>query len=86
MESSTIREQSAVSRSASRIRRASAFKPVTLIVHTRRDLSQIKFAHGMRKCIPPSVRFLSASEVAEVRRAAPGKNSLCSTTSPPEAG
>jgi len=29
----------------------SRFKPGTLIVHTRRDLSQMKFAHGMRNVL-----------------------------------
>jgi glycosyltransferase involved in cell wall biosynthesis len=58
---------------ASRIRRAQRFKPVTLIVHTRRDLSQMKFAHGMRNVYDHPLSFLSAAEVAEVRRAASRK-------------
>ena len=58
---------------ASRIRRAQRFKPVTLIVHTRRDLSQMKFAHGMRNVYDHPLSFLSAAEVAEIRRAASRK-------------
>jgi glycosyltransferase involved in cell wall biosynthesis len=58
---------------ASRIRRAQRFKPVTLIVHTRRDLSQMKFAHGMRNVYDHPLSFLSAAEVTEVRRAASRK-------------
>jgi len=58
---------------ASRLRRAQRFKPVTLIVHTRRDLSQMKFAHGMRNVYDHPLSFLSAAEVTEVRRAASRK-------------
>ena len=58
---------------ASRLRRAQRFKPVTLIVHTRRDLSQMKFAYGMRNVYDHPLSFLSAAEVAEVRRGASRK-------------
>src|SRR5262249_8834557 len=33
---------------ASRLRRAQRFKPVTLIVHTRRDRALMKYVHGMK--------------------------------------
>jgi glycosyltransferase involved in cell wall biosynthesis len=58
---------------ASRLRRAQRFKPVTLIVHTRRDLWQMKFAYGMRNVHDHPLSFLSAAEVADVRRAASRK-------------
>jgi glycosyltransferase involved in cell wall biosynthesis len=58
---------------ASRLRRAQRFKPVSLIVHTRRDLSQMKFAYGMRNVYDHPLAFLSAAEVAEIRRAASRK-------------
>jgi len=58
---------------ASRLRRAQRFKPVTLIVHTRRDLWHMKFAHGMRHVYDHPLAFLSASEVADIRRAASRK-------------
>jgi glycosyltransferase involved in cell wall biosynthesis len=55
---------------ASRLRRAQRVKPVSLIVHTRRDLCQMKFAHGMRNVYDHPLSFLSAAEAAEVRRSA----------------
>src|SRR5439155_23810596 len=58
---------------ASRLWRAQRFKPITLIVHTRRDLSQMKFAHGMRNVYDHPLSFLSAAEVADIRRAASRK-------------
>ena len=53
---------------ASRLRRAQRFKPVSLIVHTRRDLWQMKFAHGMRNVYDHPLAFLSAAEAADIRR------------------
>jgi len=58
---------------SSRLRRAQRFKPVTLIVHTRRDLWQMKFAHGMRNVYDHPLSFLSAAEVADTRRTASRK-------------
>ncbi len=58
---------------ASRLRRAQRFKPVSLIVHTRRDLCQMKFAHGMRNVYDHPLSFLSATEAADIRRTASRK-------------
>ena len=55
---------------ASRLRRAQRFKPVALIVHTRRDLAHMKFAHGMRNVHDHPLAFLTAAEAQEVRRTA----------------
>ena len=55
---------------ASRLRRAQRFKPVTLIVHTGRDLSHMKFVHGMRNVHDHPLSFLTAAEVQDIRRAA----------------
>jgi glycosyltransferase involved in cell wall biosynthesis len=59
---------------ASRLRRAQRVKPISLIVHTRRDLRQMKFAHGMRNVYDHPLSFLSATEAAEVRRTASRRN------------
>jgi glycosyltransferase involved in cell wall biosynthesis len=53
---------------ARKLRRAQRFKPVTLIVHTRRDLWHMKFAHGMRNVYDHPLSFLSAAEAREIRR------------------
>ena len=58
---------------AGRLRRAQRFKPVALIVHTRRDLCHMKFAHGMRNVYDHPLSFLSAPEVADIRRTASRK-------------
>jgi len=55
---------------ARRLRRAQRFKPVALIVHTRRDLCHMKFAHGMRNVYDHPLSFLSAAEALEIRRTA----------------
>src|SRR5215469_5932234 len=52
---------------ASLLRRAQRFKPVSFIVHTRRDLWQMKFAHGMRNVYDHPLAFLSAAEAADIR-------------------
>jgi glycosyltransferase involved in cell wall biosynthesis len=53
-----------------RLRRAQRFKPVTLIVHTRRDLKQMKYVYGMRDVRDHPLSFLTAAEVEDVRRTA----------------
>lgn len=53
---------------ARRLRRAQRFKPVSLIVHTRRDLWHMKFAHGMRNVLDHPLSFLTAGDAQEVRR------------------
>src|SRR6202008_4521264 len=55
---------------ASRLRRAQRFKPVTLIVHTRRDPAHMKFVHGMRNVYDHPLSFLTAAKAAEIRRTA----------------
>src|SRR5215469_9780802 len=55
---------------ASRLRRAQRFKPVSLIVHTRRDLAHMKYVHGMRNVHDHPLSFLSLAEVQQIRRTA----------------
>jgi glycosyltransferase involved in cell wall biosynthesis len=55
---------------ASRLRRAQRFKPVSLIVHTKRDLAHMKYVHGMRNVHDHPLSFLSLAEVQRIRRAA----------------
>jgi glycosyltransferase involved in cell wall biosynthesis len=55
---------------ASRLRRAQRFKPVSVIVHTRRDLWHMKYVHGMRAVYDHPLSFLGAAEAQEIRRAA----------------
>src|SRR5207248_2488418 len=55
---------------ASRLRRAQRFKPVALIVHTRRELAHMKYVHGMRNVYDHPLSFLSADETEEIRRTA----------------
>jgi glycosyltransferase involved in cell wall biosynthesis len=55
---------------ASRLRRAQRFKPVSLIVHTRRDLAHMKYVHGMRNVHDHPLAFLSLAEAQQVRRTA----------------
>jgi len=55
---------------ASRLRRAQRFKPVSLIVHTRRDLAHMKYVHGMRSVHDHPLAFLSLAEAQQVRRTA----------------
>jgi glycosyltransferase involved in cell wall biosynthesis len=55
---------------ASRLRRAQRFKPVSLIVHTRRDLAHMKYVHGMRNVHDHPLAFLSLAEAQQIRRTA----------------
>ena len=55
---------------ASRLRRAQRFKPVSVIVHTRRDHWHMKYVHGMRNVYDHPLSFLGAAEAQEIRRAA----------------
>ena len=55
---------------ADRLRRAQRFKPVSVIVHTRRDLAQMKFVHGMRNVYDHPLSFLSDSDADDIRQAA----------------
>jgi len=51
-----------------RLRRAQRFKPVAVIVHTRRDLAHMKYVHGMRNVYDHPLSFLTATEAQEIRR------------------
>jgi glycosyltransferase involved in cell wall biosynthesis len=67
MRSSYNREHLLSAGLASRLRRAQRFKPVSLIVHTRRDLKYMKYVHGMRNVHDHPLSFISAAEAREVR-------------------
>src|SRR5215472_892114 len=53
---------------AIRLRRAQHAKPVSVIVHTRRDLLHMKYVHGLRKVYDHPLAFLSLAEAHEIRR------------------
>ncbi len=53
---------------AKRLRRAQRVKPVTIIVHTRRDAWHMKYVHGLRRVYDHPLSFLNAAEVVEIRR------------------
>ena len=55
---------------ADRLRRTQRFKPVSVIVHTRRDLAQMKFVHGMRNVYDHPLSFLSDADADDIRRTA----------------
>jgi glycosyltransferase involved in cell wall biosynthesis len=55
---------------ASRLRRAQRFKPVAVIVHTRRDLWHMQYVHGMRYVYDHPLSFIDAAEAQEIRRTA----------------
>jgi glycosyltransferase involved in cell wall biosynthesis len=55
---------------ASRLRRAQRFKPISVIVHTRRDLWHMRYVHGMRNVYDHPLSFISAADAREIRRTA----------------
>jgi glycosyltransferase involved in cell wall biosynthesis len=55
---------------AGRLRRAQRFKPVSVIVHTRRDSSQMKFVRGMRNVFDHPLSFLSDADADDIQRTA----------------
>jgi glycosyltransferase involved in cell wall biosynthesis len=55
---------------ARRLRRAQRFKPVALVVHTRRDLWYMKYVHGMRNVYDHPLSFIDGGEAQEIRRTA----------------
>lgn len=55
---------------AARLRRAQRFKPVGVIVHTRRELWHMKYAHGLRSVYDHPLSFLSEDEAGDIRRGA----------------
>jgi glycosyltransferase involved in cell wall biosynthesis len=52
---------------ARRLRRAQRFKPVAIIVHTRRDQWHMQYVHGLRNVYDHPLSFLSAGEAAKIR-------------------
>jgi glycosyltransferase involved in cell wall biosynthesis len=55
---------------AARLRRAQRFKPVSVVVHTRRDMWQMRYVHGLRNVYDHPLTFLSGSEAEAIRRTA----------------
>ena len=55
---------------ARQLRRAQRFKPVKLIVHTRRERAYMTYAHGLRHIYDHPLVFLSEGEAAQIRGAA----------------
>jgi glycosyltransferase involved in cell wall biosynthesis len=55
---------------ARRLRRAQRFKPVSVVVHTRRDCWHMKYVHGLRHVYDHPLSFLSESEAEEIRHSA----------------
>lgn len=53
---------------AQRLRRAQRFKPVAIIVHTRRDMWHMKYVHGLRHVYDHPLSFLGDSEADKIRR------------------
>jgi glycosyltransferase involved in cell wall biosynthesis len=52
---------------ATRLRRAQRFKPVAIVVHTRRDMWHMKYVHGLRNVYDHPLSFLSEVEAEEIR-------------------
>jgi glycosyltransferase involved in cell wall biosynthesis len=52
---------------ARRLRRAQRFKPVSIIVHTRRDLWHMKYVHALHHVYDHPLSFLSDNEAANIR-------------------
>jgi glycosyltransferase involved in cell wall biosynthesis len=59
---------------ATHLRRAQRLKPVSVIVHTRRELWHMTYVHGLRHVYDHPLSFLSEEEAEEVRRAASRHN------------
>lgn len=55
---------------ATRLRRAQRFKPVAIVVHTRRDMWHMRYVHGLRNVYDHPLSFLSGSEVDAIRSTA----------------
>jgi glycosyltransferase involved in cell wall biosynthesis len=53
---------------AKRLRRAQRFKPVSIIVHTRRDHAHMKYVYGLRNVSDHPLSFLSQAEADAVRQ------------------
>jgi glycosyltransferase involved in cell wall biosynthesis len=52
---------------ATRLRRAQRFKPVAIVVHTRRDMWHMKYVHGLRNVFDHPLSFLSGIEAEKIR-------------------
>ena len=55
---------------ATRLRRAQRFKPVSVIVHTRRELAHMRYVHGLRSVYDHPLSFLGEADACDVRRTA----------------
>jgi len=53
---------------AKRLRHAQRFKPVAIVVHTRRDMWHMKYVHALRQVYDHPLSFLSDSEAEAIRR------------------
>jgi len=53
---------------AKRLRRAQRFKPVSVIVHTRRDHAHMKYVYGLRNVADHPLSFLDTADAEAVRR------------------
>ncbi|HEX5453110.1 MAG TPA: hypothetical protein VFX06_04900 [Stellaceae bacterium] len=52
---------------ARQLRRAQAYKPVSAIVHNRRDLFDARYLYGIKQVFDHPLAFLGAAEIAAVR-------------------
>jgi glycosyltransferase involved in cell wall biosynthesis len=55
---------------AKRVRRAQRFKPVSLVVHTRREKAHMTYIHRLRNVFDHPLAFLSEPEAAQIRAGA----------------
>jgi glycosyltransferase involved in cell wall biosynthesis len=55
---------------AKRLRRAQRFKPVSVIVHTRRDRAHMEYIHGLRNIYDHPLSFLGEADAGVVRESA----------------
>jgi glycosyltransferase involved in cell wall biosynthesis len=55
---------------AKRLRRAQGLKPVSVIVHTRRDRARMEYIHGLRNIYDHPLSFLAEADVKAIRDAA----------------
>jgi glycosyltransferase involved in cell wall biosynthesis len=55
---------------ATHLRRAQRFKPVAVIVHTRRERWHMKYVHGLRNVYDHPLAFLGEDEAGGIRRTA----------------
>jgi glycosyltransferase involved in cell wall biosynthesis len=55
---------------ARRLRRAQRFKPVSVIVHTRRDRANMEYVHGLRNVHDHPLSFLGEADAKAIRQTA----------------